>query len=173
MMPKRPSSVRITRSRKAIPTARISFIINLALADSLRRLGGRGGALGGGAALHESHRPDRAFIKRDQRQSERHLAQHVRRGEHRGDDEGNDDEVAALRLELLGSDDANAAEQRQNHGKLKRHAESEDQLHHQRQIILDLGQKLDRRLAWPAQLLHAEANKASLSCTTKYSRSPV
>ena len=78
--------------------------------NSLRGLGGRGGTLGGYTALHQPHRPDRAFVQRDQRQSERHLAQHVRRGEHGGDDEGNDDEVAALRFELFGSDDADPAE---------------------------------------------------------------
>src|SRR5690348_13814597 len=84
----------------------------------LSRLGSRS-ALGGDAALYHSYRPNRAFVKRDQRQSQRHLAQHVRRGEDGGDDEGNDDKVAALRLELIRGNDADSPKQRQNDRKLE------------------------------------------------------
>ena len=60
---------------------------------SLRGLGGRRGALGGGAALHQPHRPNRAFIECPQREGERTLAENVGRGEYGGDDKGNNDEV--------------------------------------------------------------------------------
>src|SRR5262249_23948845 len=80
--------------------------------------GGTGGVLGlvgGRLLLHPPHRPDRAFIKCHQRQREGELAEHVGRSEHRRDHEGADDEVAPLLLELLGGDDADAPQQRQNH----------------------------------------------------------
>src|SRR5580692_6813441 len=64
--------------------------------------------------------------------------------------------VAALGLELIGGDDADAAEQRQDHRQLERDAESQHQLHHQGQIVLDLRQKLDGGLPRSARLLHAE-----------------
>src|SRR5205807_2101030 len=108
---------------------------------SLRRLSGRRrGARRRRAPLHYPHRPDRALVKRDQRHGKRQLAQHVGRGEHGGNDKGNHDEVAAFRFELIGGDDADAPEQCQDDRKLKRHAEGEDQLHHQRQIIFHLRQ---------------------------------
>src|SRR5262249_27766954 len=78
---------------------------------SLSGLGGRSGALSGGAALHQPYRPDRAFVQRDQRQSERQLAQHVRRREHGGDDKSDHDEIAALRPELIGRDNTDSPEQ--------------------------------------------------------------
>src|SRR5262249_34931003 len=83
--------------------------------------------------------PDRALVEQHQRQGEGELAEHVGRREHGGDHEGADDEIAPLRLELLGGDDADAAEQGEDHRQLEGDAEGEDQLHHQGQVILDLG----------------------------------
>src|SRR5579862_2289674 len=123
-----------------------------------RRLGRcrRGGALGGGALFDHLYRPDRALVEGEQRQRKRHLAQDVGRRQNRGDDEGDDDKIAALGLELVGGDDADAAEQGEDHRQLEGDAEGQHQLHHQRQIVLDLGQKLDGRLPGAAHLLHAE-----------------
>src|SRR5262249_3449785 len=81
---------------------------------------------------------------------------HVGWREHRRDDQRDDNEVAALADELVRGDDADAAEQRQDHGKLERDAECEDQLHHQREVVIHLGQQLDDRAALAAGLLHAE-----------------
>src|ERR1700692_670692 len=125
---------------------------------SLRRLSRRRsrGAFGGGALFDHLHRPDRALVEGEQRQRKRHLAQDVGRRQNRGDDEGDDDEIAALGLELVGGDDADAAEQGEDHRQLEGDAKGQHQLHHQRQIVFDLGQQLDGGLPRPARLLHAE-----------------
>src|ERR1700761_3598467 len=93
---------------------------------SLRGFGGAcrfgGGAFGGCALLYPAHRPDRAFVQSDERHRERELAENIGRRQNRGDHEGDDNEIAPLRLELVGGDDADAAEQRENDRKLKRDA---------------------------------------------------
>src|SRR5262249_1410802 len=67
-----------------------------------------------------------------------------------------DDEVAPFRLELIGGDDADAPQPRQNDRQLERDAEGEDELHHQAEGILDLGQELDGCLAVAAGWLHGQ-----------------
>ncbi len=119
-------------------------------------VGGGLGGIGGGLLLHPPHRPDRQLVEAHEGKRERQLAEHVGRRQHGGDDESADDEVAPLGLELVGGDDADATKQREDHGKLERDAEREDQLHHQGQVVLDLGEQLDRRLPRPAHLLHTE-----------------
>src|SRR6185503_9629083 len=86
---------------------------------SLRRLGlrGLGGALRRDPPLDEAYRQDRSLVESDERQRQRHLAEHVGRREHRRDHKGDDDEIAAFRLELIGGEDADTAEQRENHRK--------------------------------------------------------
>ena len=106
--------------------------------------------------FHHDHRDDRAFVEDHQRDRERGLADDVRRRQDGGDDEGDDDEIAALFAQLLRGDDADPAQQRQDHRQLERDAEREDQRHHQRQIFADLGQQLDLRGLVAADLLHAE-----------------
>src|ERR1700719_2477768 len=123
-----------------------------------RRLGRRRGrgAFGGGALFDDLHRPDRALVEGEQRQRKGQLTENVGRRQIRGDDEGDDDKIAALGVELIGGDDADATEQGQDHRQLEGDAEGQHQLHHQRQIVLDLGQQLDARLPRPAHLLHAQ-----------------
>src|SRR5689334_6043854 len=112
--------------------------INRTRQNSFRRLwrGSRGGGLR--LAFYHPHRPDRAFVEKEQRNGERHLADDVGRRQHSGENEGADDEVTALGLERLGGEDADAAKQSQDDRQLKGDAEGEDQTHHQRQIFADL-----------------------------------
>src|SRR5207237_4850388 len=86
-------------------------------------LGVRGGFFGGSLLLHPLHRQNRALVEKQQRQRKRQLAQYVRWREHGRDHEGADHEIAPLLLELLRGEDADAAEQRQDHRQLERDAE--------------------------------------------------
>src|SRR6187401_3228530 len=83
---------------------------------------GGGGCFGssGGLLLHHDHREDRALIQDHQGDRERGLADDVGRRQDGGDDEGDHDEIAAFFAQLLGGDDADPAQQRQDHRQLER-----------------------------------------------------
>ncbi len=87
---------------------------------------------------------------------ERELADHVGRGQHRGGDEDQHDRVAPPLLQELRIDQADLAQQGQDHRQLERDAEGEDQRHDEREILVHLRQKLDRGLAGLADLLQAD-----------------
>src|SRR5262245_20776034 len=84
--------------------------------SSLRWLGvGRGRSRSSRLLLDHPYRKDRQLVEAHEWHRQRELAQHIRRRQDCGDDEGADDEIAPLLLELLGGDDADAAEQCEDH----------------------------------------------------------
>ena len=95
---------------------------------------------------------------------------HIGRRQHRGDHKGDDDEIAPLRFELVGGDDADPAEQRQDHRKLEGDAEGQHELHHQRQVVLDLRQQFDRRLRRVRRAAACRARSASASARRRNRR---
>ena len=113
-----------------------------------------GGARCRAALLDHAHGVDGDFVEPERGDGEADLADRVGRGQHRRHDEGDDDGVFAPRPQPLRGHDAGAAEQRQDHRKLEHQAEGEDQRHDEAEIFVHLRQKLDRRLAHAARLLH-------------------
>ena len=75
----------------------------------------------------------------------------VGRGQHRGDDEHDDDRVAPLGGEPGGGDEPDPRHQGQQHRQLKRDPEGEQQGHHERQVLVDLGFEHDRQRAGAAR----------------------
>ena len=86
-------------------------------------------------------------VQRDERQRQREGADHVGRGEDRRDRENTDNRVAPHRAKPRARHDSHAPQQRQQHRHLEGEPESEDQGHHEVEILADLGLELDADLA--------------------------
>ncbi len=69
--------------------------------------------------------------------------------------------------QLIGRDNADPAEQRENDGKLERHSEGKDQPHHQRQVLTDLGQQRDLRLPRRPSCCMPSEKRTSIGMTMK------
>ena len=96
---------------------------------------------------HPGGGEDGDLVERDQRHGEADLADDVGRRQDRGGHEHADDGVAAALPELVHVQDADAAQQRQQHRQLEGDPEGQDHVHDEREVLVDLGFELDRHAA--------------------------